>query len=349
MLRGVGYALASALLFGLSTPIAKVLLGDLPPLLLAGLLYAGSGIGLSLLRWLLRSSIDKSPLVRTDLPWLAGAILAGGVVAPVLLMWGLRATPASTASLLLNLEGVFTALIAWFVFHENVDRRIAFGFALITAGSLLLSWQTDASGPRAVPMGALAIGAACLCWAIDNNLTQKISAADPLRLASIKGAVAGAVNLLLAFVVSQAAWPAATVGVAALGVGFVGYGISLALFVLALRALGTARTGAYFSLAPFFGAAASLAVLGESIGWRLATAGVLMGTGAWLHVSERHEHEHRHERLEHSHRHVHDEHHRHAHAAGDPAGEPHTHAHVHEPMTHRHPHYPDIHHRHRHG
>jgi drug/metabolite transporter (DMT)-like permease len=194
----------------------------------------------------------------------------------------------------------------------------------------------------------VAIAGACLCWAIDNNLTQRISAVDPLRLSGIKGAVAGAVNLTLAVVVLGAQWPRAGLVAAAFGVGLVGYGVSLALFVLALRHLGTARTGAYFSLAPFFGTAASLVLLREPAGWRLIAAGILMAAGAWLHVTEHHEHEHDHQRLEHSHRHVHDEHHRHAHERGTPEGEPHTHRHVHEPMTHRHPHYPDIHHRHRH-
>jgi drug/metabolite transporter (DMT)-like permease len=340
--------MASAVLFGLSTPLAKVLLGETPPLLLAGLLYAGSGMGLSIVRFLMPRSLNERPLTRSDLPWLAGAVLAGGVVAPVLLMSGLRATPASAASLLLNLEGVFTALLAWFVFHENVDRRIALGFALIMAGAVLLSWSGGLDQGPALPLGSLAIAGACLCWAVDNNLTQRISAADPLRLAAIKGGVAGAVNLALAILVVRAHWPSPGVLGAALCVGFVGYGVSLALFVLALRHLGTARTGAYFSLAPFFGTATSIGLLREPMGWRLLVAGILMAVGAWMHLTEQHEHEHHHERLEHAHPHVHDEHHRHAHEPGTPDREPHTHVHVHEPITHRHPHYPDIHHRHRH-
>lgn len=346
---GVGFAISAALLFGLSTPFAKMLVRETSPLLLAGLLYAGSGTGLSLLRLFMPSSRHEAGLSRSDIPWLAGSVVAGGILAPVLLMAGLRATPASTASLLLNLEGVFTALLAWFVFHENVDRRIAVGFALIMAGGVLLSWEGGARGGVALPLGSLAIAGACLCWSVDNNLTQKISAADPLRLAAIKGGVSGAVNLTLAVLVVRAGWPPVRLVVGALGVGFLGYGVSLTLFVLALRHLGTARTGAYFSLAPFFGTAASLVILHEPIGWPLVIAGALMAGGAWLHLSERHEHEHRHERLQHSHRHVHDEHHEHAHEPGAPEGEPHTHLHVHEPMVHRHPHFPDIHHRHRHG
>jgi len=344
---GVRFAIASALLFGLSTPCAKLLLGEAPPLLLAGLLYAGSGLGLFLLRLLSPGRAGEAPISRSQAPWLAAAIVAGGILGPVLLLTGLRATPASSASLLLNFEGVFTALLAWFVFHENVDRRIAIGFALIVAGGFALSWEGGAGGRPQLPLGALAIAAACLCWAVDNNLTQKISGADPMRLAAIKGAVAGTVNLSLA-VVAGARWPSAGPVAAALAVGFLGYGLSLALFIRALRDLGTARTGAYFSLAPFFGAAAAILVLREPLGPALVVAGVLMAIGAWLHLSERHDHVHHHVRLEHSHRHVHDEHHQHEHAADDDPREPHTHAHVHEPFTHSHPHYPDLHHRHRH-
>ena len=345
---GVGFAVASAFLFGLGTPCAKLLLGETPPVLLAGLLYAGSGLGLFVVRLLSPVSAHEAPIARADVPWLAGAILAGGTLGPVLLMSGLRSTPASAASLLLNLEGVFTALLAWFVFRENFDRRIALGFALIMAGGVALSWEGGERDRPVLPLGSLAIAAACFCWAVDNNLTQKVSGADPLHLAAIKGAVAGSVNLALASV-TGARWPSAAAIIGALAVGFLGYGLSLVLFIRGLRHLGTARTGAYFSLAPFFGAAASLILLRESIGRGLLAAAVLMAIGAWLHLTERHEHEHHHQRLEHSHRHVHDEHHRHAHAPDIAPAEPHTHAHVHEPMIHRHPHYPDIHHRHRHG
>lgn len=344
---GVHFAVASALLFGLSTPCAKLLLGETPPLLLAGLLYAGSGLGLFVMRLFLPASADEAPLTRADVPWLAGAVVAGGILGPVLLLSGLRSTPASAASLLLNLEGVFTALLAWFVFHENFDRRIALGFALITAGAAILS-RTGATGTEAaLPLGAIAIAAACLCWAVDNNLTQKIAGADPLLIAAVKGAVAGSINLALALATGTE-WPAPHLVFGALAVGLVGYGSSLALFVLALRHLGTARTGAYFSLAPFFGAAVSLVVLREPLAASLAVAGILMGIGAWLHVTELHEHEHRHEVLAHSHRHDHDEHHRHDHDEHVATAGPHTHPHVHEPLAHRHPHYPDIHHRHSH-
>lgn len=177
---GIATALAAAILFGLSTPLAKGLLADVSPQVLAGLLYLGSGLGLGVF-WLFRGVAPRprreAPLARADLPWLAGAIAAGGIVAPVLLMAGLARTPASTASLLLNLEGVFTAVIAWIVFRENVDRGIALGMAAIVAGGALLSWAggLTLAGTR----GPLFVTAACLGWAIDNNLTQKVSAGDP--------------------------------------------------------------------------------------------------------------------------------------------------------------------------
>ena len=344
---GVLSALAAAALFGASTPFAKLLLGELPPVALAGLLYLGSGVGLS--AWWLFARIRRRPaeagLKRADLPWLAGAVASGGVVGPALLMLGLARTPASSAALLLNLEGVLTALLAWFVFKENFDRRIALGMAAISAGGVVLSWGgTPEAG---VPWGPLAVAGACLAWAIDNNLTRKVSASDPVQIAAVKGLVAGVVNLAAGVAIGFPA-PTLPLVVAAGAVGFVGYGASLVCFVLALRHLGTARTGAYFSLAPFVGAGLSLVVLSEGVTGSLALAAALMGLGLYLHLTERHDHVHAHEPLDHDHLHSHDEHHRHAHAPGDPPGEPHSHPHRHEAMTHAHPHYPDIHHRHGH-
>ena len=345
---GVPYAVSAAVLFGLSTPLSKLLLGDFPPLALAGILYLGSGVGLSIWWGLanrLRMNTAEAGLKRGDLPWLAGAIAAGGVAGPALLMLGLTATPASTGSLLLNLEGVLTAILAWTVFRENFDRRIALGMAAIAAGGAVLSW--GGTPELGVPWGPLAIAGACLCWAIDNNLTRKVSASDPVQIAAIKGVAAGSVNLALGFAVGFTI-PGATAILAAAAVGLFGYGISLVCFVLALRHLGTARTGAYFSLAPFVGAGLSLILLGETATLPLAAAAVLMGLGVWLHLTERHEHEHVHEPQEHDHLHVHDDHHRHGHTAGDPPGEPHAHPHRHGSMKHSHVHYPDIHHRHGH-
>lgn len=272
-------------------------------------------------------------------------VVIGGVVGPVLLMIGLALTPASTASLLLNVEGLATMAIAWVVFRESVDRRLLVGAAALLAGAVVLSWQ---GGPSGVGSGALAVVGACLAWGIDNNLTRKISAADPVQIAMIKGLVAGATNLGLALF-AGAALPTPTQALVAGGVGFLGYGVSLVLFVLALRHLGSARTGAYFSTAPFIGALLAVGLLGEPATARLAIAAVLMGIGLHLHLTERHDHEHGHEALEHAHRHVHDAHHRHDHGAEDPVGEPHTHLHRHRPMVHRHPHAPDLHHRHDHA
>jgi drug/metabolite transporter (DMT)-like permease len=344
---GIAAALGSAILFGASTPFAKVLLGDTSPWLLAGLLYLGVGLGLAVLRRMMKLHNRRpaeASLRRGDLGWLAVIILFGGIAGPVLLMIGLTTTPASTASLLLNLEGLATLGIAWLVYRENVDLRIGFGAAAILLGALVLSWQGSVGS---IDAGTMAIAAACLCWGIDNNLTRKLSSADPLQIAMIKGLAAGGINLLLATATGDIlpAWP---IAVQAMGVGFLGYGISLVMFIYGLRLLGSARTGAYFSLAPFIGAAVAIVVFGNPVSVQFGVAAVLMGTGLYLHLAERHEHDHRHDEQVHEHAHVHDAHHQHDHALTDPPGEPHVHLHRHATMIHRHPHYPDIHHRHGH-
>jgi drug/metabolite transporter (DMT)-like permease len=340
------YALASAALFGASTPLAKLLVGEVQPLALAGLLYLGSGIGL-LVWFLLRKREQRATnLSRADLPWLAGAILAGGVVGPALLMYGLTRADGATASLLLNLEAVLTASIAWIVFRENVDRRVFLGMVAIVAGGVVLSWDEM---PRSGGLtGPLLIAGACLAWAIDNNLTRRVSSGDAVTIAGVKGLVAGAANLSLGLF-QGAALPGTGILASAAAVGFFGYGISLVLFVVALRNLGTARTGAYFSVAPFFGAALALLVLRESASAAFWIAAALMALGVWLHLTERHEHEHVHEPMEHTHPHAHDDHHQHGHGFAWQGEEPHTHPHRHRRMTHSHPHYPDLHHRHDHG
>lgn len=343
-------ALAAALLFGASTPLAKTLTGTVSALLLAGLLYLGSGVGLGaiLLIRRLKRKPDSQPaqpaVPRHELPWLAGAILAGGVAGPALLMAGLAVTSAASASLLLNVEGVFTALIAWIVFRENADRQIVLGMIAIVAGGVLLSWQPEAA---TLSPGALLIVAACACWAIDNNLTRKVSSNDAVLIACLKGLVAGACNTGLAMATGSAL-PAALPLASAMVIGFVGYGISLALFVVALRHLGTARTGAYFSVAPLFGVVLSFVLWPELPGMLFWIAAALMALGVWLHLRERHEHEHLHEAMAHTHAHRHDAHHQHTHDFPWDGKEPHVHPHVHEPLVHKHPHYPDIHHRHSH-
>lgn len=341
-------ALAAAVLFGLSAPAAKGLVGTVDPWLLAGLLYLASGVGL-LAVWLAQRASGRSAreagLAMPDLPWLLGAIIAGGVIGPVLLMAGLARGAASEAALLLNLEGVMTALIAWTIVREHVHARTVIGMAAISLGALALAW-----GPRAgvaLEWSSLLVGGACLAWAIDNNFTRAVSAADPVQIAALKGIVAGSVNAGIALA-QGAAWPPPAALLGAAIVGLLGYGISLVLFVIALRHLGTSRTGAYFSTAPFIGAVAAIVGLGEPVTLPLAIAAALMALGVWLHLTERHDHEHTHETLGHEHAHHHDEHHEHDHPPGTVVTAPHTHWHVHAPLRHRHPHYPDLHHRHDH-
>jgi len=343
---GVPLALGSAVLFGASTPFAKLLLGAIEPQMLAGLMYLGAGLGLVVVhagRAAFGIEAPEAPLRRADAPWLAAVVLFGGVAGPLLLMLGLARTNASSGSLLLNIEALATMAIAWIVFRENVDRRLLVGASAILAGAVVLSWQGE--GVR-FDAGGLLIAAACLAWGIDNNLTRKLSSADPVLIALIKGLAAGAMNLSIALL-RGAELPSVAASAAAGGVGLLGVGVSLVLFVLALRYLGSARTGAYFSLAPFIGALVALGLLREPATVQLVAAGALMGFGLWLHLSERHDHMHEHEAMEHEHSHVHDAHHQHDHDG--PTAEPHSHWHRHEPMRHKHVHYPDLHHRHSHG
>lgn len=351
---GIGptLALLAALLFGASAPLAKLLVRDVSPWMLAGILYLGSGGGLLLFRLLRglsgRGTRGERGLRGVEWAWLLAAIAAGGVAAPVLLLVGLAAAPASSASLLLNLEGVFTALLAWFVFRESFDRRLVAGMAAIVAGAVVLSWDGTGGGDAAGagPWGPLAVVAACLLWAVDNNLTRKVSLADPVDIAMLKGLVAGGTNVGIALTLG-AAPPGPAVTAAALAVGLLGYGVSLVLFVLALRWIGAARTGAYFSTAPFVGGVMALVLFDEALTPPLLVAAALMGVGVWLHLTERHDHEHSHEALLHDHPHVHDAHHRHDHEGT--VVEPHSHPHRHGPLWHRHPHFPDAHHTHAHG
>lgn len=310
MLNPVWLALLAAFLFGGSTPFVKLLVGELPPLVLAGLLYLGCGLGLAAIRLLRDRSWKTSGLAADEWRWFGAAIVFGGVLGPILLVFGLTRIEASAASLLLNLEAVFTAVLAWIVFKENADRRIVLGMLLIVAGGAVLAW-------------------------------------DALFIAGTKGLAAGMANTALALSLGAAlpAWPAAS---AAMAVGFIGYGLSLVLFVMALRGLGSARTGAYFSTAPFIGAAVSILLLNEPTPAPFWFAASLMGLGVWLHLTEHHAHEHTHEPLEHAHRHVHDAHHQHEHDFEWGGKEPHSHFHRHASITHKHPHYPDIHHRHEH-
>ncbi len=342
----VFHAFVAAALFGASTPLAKSLVGDLPPLLLAGLLYLGSGVGLTVIRLARDRGWQASRLTRAEWLWFLGAILFGGVLGPAALMFGLTSTSGATASLLLNLEAVLTAVLAWVVFRENADRRIVLGMAAIVAGGVVLSWDGRADAASGWT-GPLAVAAACLCWAIDNNLTRKVSASDALLIAGVKGLVAGGFNTGLALMLGASLPAVDSVGLAML-VGLSGYGISLVSFVLALRGLGTARTGAYFSTAPFIGAAVAILFFGEATTTALWVAATLMAFGVWLHLTESHAHEHLHEPMDHAHDYFHDEHHQHQHDFVWEGSEPHAHAHRHAPLRHSHAHFPDIHHRHSH-
>ncbi|WP_236248398.1 DMT family transporter [Pseudomonas mosselii] len=340
------YALVAAALFGASTPLAKLLGVDTPPILLAGLLYLGSGVSLTLVRLVRDRGWQRPGLPAGEWPWLLGAIFFGGVLAPVALMFGLTRTAGATASLMLNLESVLTAVLAWVVFKENADRRIVIGMVAIVLGGVVLSWPQETTTAHDW-IGPLAVAFACLCWAIDNNLTRKVSASDALFIAGSKGLAAGVVNGGLALAIGSQLPALGTLG-AILLVGFLGYGVSLVLFVLALRGLGSARTGAYFSTAPFLGAAVAILMLGESVSVIFLLAAALMALGVWIHLMENHVHEHQHEPLDHSHRHTHDEHHQHEHDFEWDGTAPHSHPHVHAPIRHSHAHFPDVHHRHRH-
>lgn len=343
---GIAFAVGSAVLFGASTPFAKQLLDGLSPWLMAGLLYLGVGIGLGLVQLVLqtRGRRLEASLQKSDMGWLAAIVFFGGVAGPVLLMIGLQTSTAAVTALLLNVEGLATVALAWIFYRENVDLRIAMGAVAILLGAVILSWQGGALG---LGPGAVAVVMACLCWGIDNNLTRNLSAADPVQIAMIKGLAAGVINILLGLG-QGAEVPSLGISLLAMTLGFIAYGLSLVMFIYGLRHLGTARTGAYFSLAPFIGAALAVLLFGDELTYKLGLAAILMAIGLYLHLAERHEHEHRHETLLHAHAHSHDLHHQHEHLTSDPDGKSHVHLHRHAPMIHRHPHFPDIHHRHNH-
>lgn len=340
-------ALGAAVLFGSSTPFAKQMLGKTTPVLMAGMLYLGSGVGLLTTMLIRDRGLRNFGLPIKQWFWYLLSISFGGVAAPVLLMEGLSRTGPAAASLMLNIETVFTVSLAWLVFRENAGRRIILGMALIVAGGLALAWPAGKVGTEEGMAGILAIAAACLCWAIDNNLTRKVSEADAMFVACGKGLAAGVINTVLA-ITTRSVIPEWNVIGSTMLIGFFGYGISLVLFVLALRGLGTARTGAYFATAPFIGAAVSLVMFGDTVSVGFWVASTFMGAGVWLYLTELHDHEHLHVPMEHAHRHSHDQHHAHKHDFPWVGIEPHTHKHTHEEVTHIHPHFPDIHHRHLH-
>ena len=340
------FALLAAILFGGSIPLAKFFVGNLNFFMLAGLLYFGSGLGLFLFRLARDKTWKPSGLQHREWRWLFGAIFFGGIVGPLGLVYGLATVSGAVASLMLNLESVFTALLAWIVFKENANKRVVLGMVFIVLGGVVLSWQPGASDGSS-PLGLFAITLAGLCWAIDNNLTRKVSAADALFIACSKGVLAGVVNCTIGVTIGEQL-PELNIILSAMTLGLFGFGISLVLFVLALRGLGAARTGAYFSTAPFIGSAVAILTLGESVEVSFWIASVLMLIGVWLHLTEVHDHMHTHEPLEHEHFHNHDEHHQHKHESHEILEKPHSHLHRHDGITHQHPHFPDIHHQHSH-
>ena len=336
-------ALLAAATFGLSAPLAKRLLDVASPLFLAGLLYLGAGVFLTGVRAVRPSRRSPRALAPRERLILVGVVLSGGILAPPLLLWGLAGSTASAASLLLNLEVVFTVLLAGVVFREHLGSRVIVASVILATGGIVLSWP---SGHLDLPVASLAVAGACLLWAIDNNLTRLIADADPVLVVQVKGLVAGAVNVGLALAAGHTVPPPASIAIS-LGLGAVSYGTSLVLFILAMRGLGAARTGTYFALGPFFGALGGVVLLGEPVTRQRALAGALMAAGVWLLLRERHAHRHHHETGIHTHRHVHDQHHQHEHEGWEGA-EPHIHPHPTGPLEHEHPHIHDRHHGHDH-
>lgn len=347
---GVLSALAAAFLFGVTTPVAKVLLTDAGPVILAGLLYLGTGIVLLIYRKAAPylSSFHRrseSKLNRAELPYLAGAVVTGGILAPILLMTGLSSLPAGTASLMLNGELVITLLLAVLLFHEPVDKRMITAILLVLAGGVLISWDPDAAS--GFSYGAALVLLACIAWAIDNNLTRKIADKDPTIIVMVKGLSAGVVTVLIGFFIGESL-PISSVIPVILIVGAAGYGLSLLLFIYGLRSLGTTRTVSLFATAPFIGLITAPGITGEIPGIMVIVAGILMAGGVLLIVTESHSHLHIHRMVTHDHRHSHeDDHHDHIHD-GECACDTHAHAHIHEVIEHDHPHTPDTHHFHEH-
>lgn len=341
-------AIVAALLFGASAPLAKLLLADIHPVMLAALLYLGCGLGLMVvgLTQSLHGGVRsrEAGLALPDIPWLIGAITAGGVAAPIILMVSLKNTPAATASLLLNFEGVATSVIALLIFKEALGKRIWYAIGLITLASVILTW--DAQGAWGLSWGAAGVLLACIFWGLDNNFTRNISAKNPLSIVTVKGIAAGSVSLGIALA-TGGALPPMPILLASLILGFFSYGLSIILFILAMRSLGAARASGFFSSAPFIGAVISLIMFKESPAITFLVAVPFMVAGAALILWEDHRHLHRHEQLQHVHRHSHDDgHHNHQH--GENVDEEHSHWHVHPVLEHQHHHMPDIHHRHTH-
>lgn len=342
------FIIISAFLFGISPPLAKLFVKDIPPVALAGFLYLGAFAGLTLYAIARKKKTGPDrmtvALERKNIPWLAGAVLAGGIIGPISLMFGLTLISGFSASLLLNLEGVATVVIAVFLFRENAGKKLWLALMCMTIAGVFLTWNTDQN--KFSVAGPLLIVLAMICWGIDNNLTRNISDKDPIRITQIKGFIAGTISLLLALILGMKI-PLNLTIIYALLLGAFSYGISLVFFIKALEGFGSARSGAFFSFAPFIGALISLILIRERIGWVLFPAAGLMATGVVLIAIEKHSHTHLHEPVTHTHSHRHDDmHHQHNHEGS--FQETHAHEHTHDETTHSHVHWPDTHHRHDH-
>jgi drug/metabolite transporter (DMT)-like permease len=341
-LRGGLLALAAALLFGLSTPLVQRFGAGLGSFTTAALLYAGAAAVGALSR---RSTAREARVRREDIGRLVSMALFGAVIGPVALAWGLQRSGGASASLLLTLEAVFTAVLARVWYGEAMDRRIATAMALLTAGGMLLVARPG-SADGGLSVGLLAVALATLAWGVDNALSRGVAERDPGAVVMLKSALGATAALVIAIALGEPL-PAANAALALLAVGAAGYGLSLRFYLLAQRAFGAARTGSVFAFAPFVGALGAIA-LGDRSGtaWTLVAA-LLMLAGLVLHLVERHGHAHAHEALTHEHAHRHDDgHHDHTHS-DTPVGV-HSHLHRHEPRRHAHPHVPDAHHTHSH-
>ncbi len=343
-------AIAAAVLFGASAPLTKLLLGQIQPVFLAGLLYLGSGIGLLPTRYVLHlrseNSHTEARLGKSDVLRVIGAMVTGGVAAPIVLMLGLKHTPAATASLLLNFEAVSTAFIAGVVFKEAIGRQVWIAIICITVAGAILS--VDPNAAWGISIGALGILAACVLWGVDNNITSTISAKDPLTIVTIKSLGAGTFSVILALVLRNDI-PSPGIIITTMVVGYFTYGLSIVLFILAMRGLGAARASTLFGTGPFVGAILSFFVFKSIPDLRFILALPLMIAGAAILLGEKHSHKHVHSAITHEHRHTHDDaHHQHLHSESDPE-QPHSHMHLHDDVLHDHRHSPDMHHRHDHS
>ncbi len=344
--RAIIFALLAAALYALSAPLSKLLLADLPPAMMAALLYLGAGLGMFIIGALNRRTQKTRPdnkLGRPELPYVIGMILLD-IAAPLLLMNGLARTSPANASLLNNFEIVATTLIALLWFGEFVSRRLWAAIALITAASILLTVQD--AGSLQFSTGSLLVLAACVCWGLENNLTRKLSVKDPLQVVVIKGFGSGSGAMLIAVLLHQTHWYLPGV-LGALALGFVAYGLSIYFYISAQRQLGAARTSAFYAAAPFFGVALSFLIFRTPPSPLFLAALAVMLLGTYFTINEKHIHLHLHPAETHTHAHNHtDGHHTHTHEPM-PKGE-HSHEHTHEAQEHRHSHLPDEHHQHEH-